>query len=43
MQFPLLIITAILHKHLEYKVFTKLDMSMQYHTFELDDKSQIYA
>jgi hypothetical protein len=39
-QYPLPIITDILRKHSEYKVFTKLDVSMQYYTFELDKESQ---
>jgi hypothetical protein len=39
-QFPLLIITDILRKCSGYKIFSKLDVSMQYHTFELDKESQ---
>ncbi len=39
-QYPLLIITDILRKCSRYKFFTKLDDSMQYYTFELDNKSQ---
>ncbi len=39
-QYPLLIITDILRKHSGYKFFTKLDVSMQYYTFELDNESQ---
>jgi hypothetical protein len=30
----------ILHKCSGYKFFTKLDVSMQYYMFELDNKSQ---
>jgi hypothetical protein len=40
MQYPLLIIPDILIKHSGYKFFTKLDVSMQYYTFELDKESQ---
>ncbi len=32
--------TDILRKHSGYKFFTKLDVSMQYCTFELDEESQ---
>jgi hypothetical protein len=39
-QYPLSIITDILRKHSGYKFFTKLDVSMQYYTFELDEESQ---
>jgi hypothetical protein len=39
-QYPLSIITDILRKHSGYKFFTKLDVSMQYYTFELDKESQ---
>ncbi len=39
-QYPLPIITDILRKHYGYKYFTKLDISMQYYMFELDEESQ---
>jgi hypothetical protein len=39
-QYPLLVITDILRKHSGYKFFIKLDVSMQYYTVELDEKSQ---
>jgi hypothetical protein len=39
-QYPLPIITDILRKHSGYKFFTKLEVSMQYYTFELDKESQ---
>jgi hypothetical protein len=39
-QYPLSIITDISRKHSGYKYFTKLDVSMQYYTFELVKESQ---
>ncbi len=39
-QYPLPIITDILCKPSRYEFFTKLDDSMQYYMFELDNKSQ---
>jgi hypothetical protein len=39
-QYPLPIIMDILCKHPGYKIFTALDVSMQYYTFELDEESQ---
>jgi hypothetical protein len=39
-QYPLSIITDMLHKPSGYKFFANLDVSMQYYTFELDEESQ---
>ncbi len=39
-QYPLPIIQDILKKWTRYKFFTKIDISVQYYTFELDEESK---
>ena len=39
-QYPLPVIKDVLAKRTGYKYFTKIDVSMQYYTFELDEESK---
>ncbi len=39
-EYPLPIIQDILRKHTGYKFFTKIVISVQYYTFELDEESK---
>ena len=41
--YPLPIIPDLLRKYSGYKYFTKLDMTMMFYTFELDDESRQYC